>query len=68
MPEVRVRSNETFEHALRRFINSCKREGVIADIKAHRHFEKPSDRKKRKAKAARRRLLKKAQRDNQFER
>lgn len=65
MPEVRVRSNETFEHALRRFVNSCKREGIIADIKAHRHFEKPSDKKKRKAKAARRRLMKKAQRDSQ---
>lgn len=64
MPEVRVRSNETFEHALRRFVNSCKREGIIADIKAHRHFEKPSDKKKRKAKAARRRLMKKAQRDS----
>ena len=30
------------------------------DIKAHRHFEKPSDRRKRKAKAARRRLHKKS--------
>jgi len=64
MPEVRVRSNETFEHALRRFVNSCKREGIIADIKAHRHFEKPSDKKKRKAKAARRRMMKRTSRES----
>jgi small subunit ribosomal protein S21 len=63
MPEVRVRSNESFEHALRRFINTCKREGVIADMKSHRHFEKPSEKKKRKAKAARRRLMKKSSRE-----
>jgi small subunit ribosomal protein S21 len=63
MPLVRVRTNETVEHALRRFINTCKREGIITDLKAHLHFEKPSDRRKRKAKAARRRLRKKLSRD-----
>lgn len=58
MTQVRVRSNESFEHALRRFVTFCKKEGVLADIKAHQHFEKPSERRKRKAKAARRRMLK----------
>ena len=67
MPEVRVKSNESFEHALRRFVNSCKREGIIADIKAHSHFEKPSDRRKRKAKAARRRMLKRTRQEAEIE-
>ena len=59
MTQVRVRSDESLERALRRFVNSCKREGVISDMRVHSHFEKPSDKRKRKAKAARRRLLKK---------
>jgi small subunit ribosomal protein S21 len=58
MPFIIVRSNENLERALKRFVNSCKKEGLIADMKAHRHFEKPSDKKKRKQKAARRRILK----------
>lgn len=58
MAHVRVNSDESFEHALRRFINYCKRDGILSDIKAHDHYEKPSDRRKRKAKQARRRLLK----------
>ena len=62
MAQVKVRSNETVEHALRRFVLTCKREGIISDLKAHRHFEKPSERRKRKAKAARRRLMKKKSR------
>lgn len=59
MTQVRIRSDESFEHALRRFVISCKREGVISDMKAHSFFEKPSARRKRKAKAAKRRLRKK---------
>lgn len=59
MPLILVRNNESIERALRRFINSCKREGIISDIKAHKHFEKPSDKRKRKQKAARRREQKK---------
>ena len=58
MAQVVVRSNESFEHALRRFVTFCKKEGILSDMKAHQHFEKPSDRRKRKLKAARRRTLK----------
>jgi small subunit ribosomal protein S21 len=58
MALVRVKPNESFEHALRRFLNICKRDGVLSDIKAHDHYEKPSERRKRRAKLARRRMLK----------
>jgi small subunit ribosomal protein S21 len=58
MAQVRVRSDESFEHALRRFVTSCKRDGILADIKAHLHYEKPSDRRKRRAQQARRRFMK----------
>lgn len=58
MAQVRVKTNESFEHALRRFVNYCKRDGILADIKAHDHYEKPSEKRKRRAKQARRRFLK----------
>lgn len=58
MAQVRVRSNESFEHALRRFVTSCKRDGILAEIKSHQHYEKPSERRKRRQNQARRRLLK----------
>lgn len=58
MAQVRVKSSESFEHALRRFVNYCKRDGILADIRAHDHYEKPSEKRKRKLKSARRRVLK----------
>jgi small subunit ribosomal protein S21 len=54
MTGVTIRDNESFEKALRRFNKSCERAGILADIKKHQHFEKPSERRKRKLAAARR--------------
>ncbi len=54
MTGVRVRDDETFEKALRRFQKTCEKAGLMADIKKHQHFEKPSERRKRKLAAARR--------------
>ncbi|MGB2696453.1 MAG: 30S ribosomal protein S21 [Candidatus Zixiibacteriota bacterium] len=54
MTGIIVKENESFEKALRRFNKSCERAGILADIKKHQHFEKPSERKKRKMAAARR--------------
>ncbi len=49
---VIVREDESFEKALRRFNKTCERSGVLADIKRHQHFEKPSEKRKRKMAAA----------------
>ncbi len=54
MTGVRVRDDESFERALRRFNKFCEKTGILSDIKKHQHFEKPSDAKKRKMAAARR--------------
>ncbi len=54
-----VRENESFESALKRFKKCCEREGVLSEYKRHQRFEKPSERRKRKILAARRKLLKK---------
>jgi small subunit ribosomal protein S21 len=51
---VRVRDDESFEKALKRFNKMCEKAGILSDIKKHQHFEKPSDRKKRKMNAAKR--------------
>ncbi len=54
MAWVIVREDENFEKALRRFNKTCERSGILADIKKHQHFEKPSERRKRKLAAAKR--------------
>jgi len=59
MPSIRVRENDSFENALRKFKKQCEREGVLSDIKKREHYEKPSVKKKKKALAARKKALKK---------
>jgi small subunit ribosomal protein S21 len=45
--EVTVNDNNV-EHALRVLKKKMQREGVYKDMKIHRHFEKPSEKKARK--------------------
>lgn len=59
MPRVIVKEDESFESALKRFKKRCEKEGILSDLRKHQHFEKPSERKKRKLLAARRKNLKK---------
>lgn len=54
MTGVKVREDESFEKALRRFNKFCEKTGILTDIKKHQHFEKPSEAKKRKMAAAKR--------------
>jgi small subunit ribosomal protein S21 len=63
---VRVRDDESFERALRRFNKFCEKAGILSDIKKHQHFEKPSEAKKRKMAAARRKARRMRFRDNRF--
>ena len=59
MTSVRVRDGEPFERALRRFRRQVERAGIHKEVRRRQHYEKPSVRKKKKALAARKRLLKK---------
>lgn len=59
MAQVKVRDNESFEQAFRRFKKSCEKSGILSEVKKREHFEKPSIRRKKKSIAARKRLLKK---------
>ena len=58
MPGVIVRENEPFEKALRRFKKTCEKSGIMSDLRKHQHFEKPSERRKRKINSAKRRRFK----------
>jgi small subunit ribosomal protein S21 len=57
MPGVRVKEGESFESALRRFKKKCEKAGILSDLRKHQHFEKPSERRKRKENAARRKAV-----------
>lgn len=52
MPNVRVRDNEPFEVALRRFKRICEKSGVLSEIRRREFYEKPTSVRKRKAAAA----------------
>lgn len=60
MALVRIRDNEAFEQAFRRFKKACEKSGILSEVKKREHYEKPSVRNKKKSMAARKRLLKKA--------
>ena len=59
MPNIRVKENEPFEVAIRRFKRSCEKAGILAEIHRREFYEKPTSVRKRKAAAAVKRHLKK---------
>ncbi len=63
MPTVRVRENEPFDVALRRFKRSCEKAGILTEIRRREFYEKPTSVRKRKAAAAVKRHAKRMQRD-----
>ncbi|MEZ7819035.1 MAG: small subunit ribosomal protein S21 [Candidatus Azotimanducaceae bacterium] len=69
MPQVRVKENEPFDIALRRFKRSCEKAGVLSEVRRREFYEKPTAVRKRKAAAAVKRHIKKLQRETRkFER
>ena len=62
MPLIKIRDNEPFEVAMKRFKKQCEKAGILSELKRREYFDKPSVRKKKKAAAARKRALKKMRR------
>ncbi len=62
MPSVKVRENEPFDVALRRFKRACEKAGVLAEVHRREYYEKPTQVRKRKAAAAVKRWQKKLSR------
>jgi len=56
---IYVNENEPIDIALKKFKKVCEREGILTELKKREFYEKPSIKRKKKAIAARKRLLKK---------
>ncbi len=59
MTGIYVNENEPIDIALKKFKKVCEREGILTELKKREFYEKPSIKRKKKAIAARKRLLKK---------
>jgi len=64
MPIIKVRENEPFDVALRRFKRSCEKAGILAEIRRREFYEKPTTERKRAKASAVKRLAKKLTREN----
>ena len=53
LTEIKLKKGEPVERALRRLKKKVDREGTLKVVRTHRHFEKPSARRRRKEKVAR---------------
>jgi small subunit ribosomal protein S21 len=63
MPSVRVKENEPFDVAIRRFKRTCEKAGVLSEVRRREYYEKPTTVRKRKAAAAVKRSMKKLARE-----
>ncbi|MFN3813856.1 MAG: 30S ribosomal protein S21 [Aquificaceae bacterium] len=64
MAIVEVAENEPFEKAFKRFKRVVEREGILTEVKRRQFYEKPSEKKKRKERASRKRLIKALKKKN----
>lgn len=53
MTEIKIKKGESVEKALRRLKKKLDREGTLKEVRNHRRYEKPSEKKRRKMKVAR---------------
>ncbi len=54
MSQVEVRKDESFEAALRRFKKKIEQEGILREVRDRKHYEKPSERRRKKARSTKR--------------
>jgi small subunit ribosomal protein S21 len=57
--EVKVSDHESFETALKRFNRKIQQDGILAEARRRKHYEKPSVKRKRKAAALQRKAARK---------
>ena len=53
MTEIKLKKGESLEKVLRRLKKKIDREGTLKEVRNHRYFEKPSEKRRRKMKVAR---------------
>ena len=64
MPLVKVKDNEYFDYALRRFKRACEKAGIVNEYRKREFYEKPTQEKKRKKAAAVKREKKRVTREH----
>lgn len=55
LPRVDVRQDEPLDKALRRLKKKIEREGILKVLKSRKHYEKPSEVKRRKKRSSQKR-------------
>lgn len=68
MPGIKVRDNEGFDSAIRRFKRVVEKSGILSEMRRREFHETPSEKKKRALAAAIKRFRKKQMRENRGER
>lgn len=51
LTQVEVKKDESFESALRRFKKKIEQEGILREVRDRKHYEKPSERRRKRTKA-----------------
>ncbi|ARC54650.1 30S ribosomal protein S21 [Candidatus Riesia pthiripubis] len=64
MPTIKIRENEPFEVALRRFKRACEKAGILSEIRRREFYEKPTTIRKREKASSIKRHTKKIAREN----
>ncbi len=49
MIKVKARGNESVQQMIKRFKKMCEKEGLNRDVKRKSYYEKPSERRRRRA-------------------
>jgi small subunit ribosomal protein S21 len=63
MPTIRIKENEPFETALRKFKRACEKAGIVSSVRKKEFYEKPTARRKRKKAAAIKRNIKRVMKE-----
>ncbi|OGW77714.1 MAG: 30S ribosomal protein S21 [Omnitrophica bacterium RIFCSPHIGHO2_02_FULL_49_9] len=57
MPRVEIGEHESIDRALRRLKKKIEREGILKTLKARKHYEKPSEKRRRKMRTSKKRRV-----------
>ena len=52
MSKIQIGENEPLDKALKRLKKKIEREGILKILKMRKHYEKPSEKRRRKARSA----------------
>ena len=67
MPNIRIKDNESFDVAMRRFKRACEKAGIPGKLRQLEFYEKPTAKRKRKRAAAIKRHQKRLAKENMIQ-